>query len=187
MDFSNMDEGHEDGKEVLHYYFNHEERIKRAPKIVRDYYSGEGIQSPKGILKSLVATKANRFGLFAIAIFCAFIYVYSLVSEKPYRKTVGGAEATLAAFSYADEIYASLTVRNGNDKADAIKHGTVTVRFSSIDVQKAIVGESENVQNYTGEELSVRTKFPDYDIVAVRAEIRFRGETKTLVARVVRE
>ena len=64
MDFSNMDEGHEDGKEALHYYFNHEERIKRAPKIVRDYYSGEGIQSPKGILKSLVAPKANRFGLF---------------------------------------------------------------------------------------------------------------------------
>ena len=88
MDFTNMDEGREDGKEALHYYFSHEERIKRAPKIVRDYYNGEGIQSPKGILKSLVATKANRFGLFAIAIFCAFIYVYSLIGEKPYRKTI---------------------------------------------------------------------------------------------------
>ena len=186
MDFSFMDEGHEDGKEALHYYFNHEERIKRAPKIVRDYYSGEGIQSPKGILKSLVATKANRFGLFAVAIFCAFIYVYSLVSEKPYRKTVGGAEAALAAFSYADEIYATLTVRQASDKENE-KRGTLTVRFSSIDEQKAVVGESEDVQHYTGEELSIRTKFPDYDIVAVRAEIRFGDETKTLVARVVRE
>ncbi len=186
MDFSNMDEGHEDGKEALHYYFNHEERIKRAPKIVRDYYSGEGIQSPKGILKSLVATRANRFGLFGIVIFCAFIYVYSLVGEKPYRKIVGGVEATLAAFSYADEIYATLTVRQASDKENE-KRGTLTVRFSSIDVQKAVVGEFEDVQSYTGEELTVRTKFPDYDIVAVRAEVRFRGETKTLVARVVRE
>ena len=144
MDFSNMDEGHEDGKEALHYYFNHEERIKRAPKIVRDYYNGEGIQSPKGILKSLVATRANRFGLFGIVIFCAFIYVYSLVGEKPYRKIVGGVEATLAAFSYADEIYASLTVRPENDTEKAMKGGTIAVRFSSIDVQKAVVGESED-------------------------------------------
>ena len=187
MDFSNMDEGHEDGKETLHYYFSHEERIKKAPKIVQDYYNGEGIQVPKGILKSLVATKADRFGLFAIAVFCAFIYVYSLVSEKPYRKTLGGVEATLAAFSYADEIYASLTVRSGSDKDDGAKSGMLAVRFSSIDEQKAIVGKSEDMQNYTGKELTVRTKFPDYDIVAVRAEIRFQGETKTLVARVVRE
>ena len=187
MDFSNMDEGHEDGKETLHYYFSHEERIKKAPKIVQDYYNGEGIQVPKGILKSLVATKADRFGLFAIAVFFAFIYVYSLVSEKPYRKIVGGVEATLAAFSYADEIYASLTVRPGSDTEKAMTSGTITVRFSSIDVQKAVVGEFEDVQSYTGEELTVRTKFPDYDIVAVRAEIRFRDETKTLVARVVRK
>ena len=187
MDFSNMDEGYEDGKEALHYYFNHEERIKRAPKIVQDYYNGEGIQSPKGILKSLVATRANRFGLFGIVIFCAFIYVYSLVGEKPYRKIVGGVEATLTSFSYADEIYASLTVCPGSDTEKAMTSGTITVRFSSIDVQKAVVGEFEDVQSYTGEELTVRTKFPDYDIVAVRAEVRFRGETKTLSSRVVRE
>ena len=44
MDFSNLDETREDNvkdSERMVFRYNREERISRAPEIVRDYYSGK--------------------------------------------------------------------------------------------------------------------------------------------------
>ncbi|MBP3709806.1 MAG: hypothetical protein J6I73_05320 [Treponema sp.] len=188
MDFNAIDEGHEDGEEVLHYYFNHEERIRRAPQNVQDFYNGAGPQPPKGILKSLTATKANRFGLFAIAIFCAFIYAYSLIGEKSYQKKIGGVEMTLAAFSYGDDVYVSMSAKNTT--AEKMPYGAVvSATITAIDNQNAVIATYQEDAAYTLEsgDIIIRTKFTDYDIVHVQAEVTFGEETKTLAAKVVKQ
>ena len=100
MDFSNIDEGHAEGEENFHYYFNHEERIKRAPKIVQDFYDGKN-QMPRGFFRILVASPVNRVGLFSIFALAAFIAIYSLAFSKPFRKTIAGVQLTLSSFSFS--------------------------------------------------------------------------------------
>ncbi|MCK9170060.1 MAG: hypothetical protein M0P01_06555 [Treponema sp.] len=187
MDFSKIDEGHEDGSESVHYYFDNEERIKHAPKIVQDYYAGKGPRPVKGLFKNLVSTPANKLGLLSIAIFAVFVFIYSFTAEKPYRKVVGGTEMTLSAFSYEDQIYVSLKAAGWNQKDSSkrdLKQGLTQVKFSAFDNQQAAAAVSEKHGMYTGQELVLRTKFSDYDIIKVKAEVRFNGEEKELSASV---
>ena len=185
MDFSSMDEGHADGEEPVHYYYNREERLSRAPKIVQDYYNGKGPRPVKGIFKLMVSTPANRIGLISLAVFAVFVLIYSFTGEKPYRKTVSGTEMTLSAFSYEDKVYVSLKAgaKKKNTEKDARrKPEMLTVLFSAVDNQKETVSHAEEKDMYSGEELTVRTKFSDYDIVSVKADVAFNGENKTLTA-----
>jgi hypothetical protein len=187
MDFNSMDEGHEDGEDPLHYYFNHDERIKRAPKVVQDYYAGKGPRPAKGLFKALVSTPANRLGLMSIAIFAVFVFVYSLTSEKPYRKVLGGSEMTLSAFSYEDEIYVSLKAAGWNERKgekQEKKAGLLTVKFSAVDNQKESAAVSEKNESYTGKEITIRTKFADYDIITIKADVALNGVTKEFSAAV---
>ena len=39
--FKNVEEMRPDGEQPLHFYYNREERIARAPEIVKAYYRGE--------------------------------------------------------------------------------------------------------------------------------------------------
>jgi hypothetical protein len=185
MDFNNIDEGHEDGEEPVHYFFNHDERVKRAPKIVQDYYAGKGPRQVKGLFKNLVSTPANRLGLLSIVIFVLFVFMYSITSEKPYRKVIGGTEMTLAAFSYEDEIYVSLKAAAWKKKSGIKKEqpaGIAEVKFYAVDNQHGQSAVSDKSEMYTGRELILRTKFSDYDIITVKAEVLFNGEKKELSA-----
>lgn len=182
MDFSGIDEGHEDGEEALHYYFDHDERIKRAPKIVRDYYEGKGPRPVKGVFKNLVAGKGNRLMLVCVVVLAAFIFVWSFFSDKPNKKTFDGAKASLAAFSFEDDVYASVRLSPDGGRSDGQREtsGAVSVKFFAVDDQGETVLSAEKSERFDGEEISIRAKFPDYDIIKVSAEVVFRGETKTL-------
>jgi hypothetical protein len=187
MDFDNLDEGHEDGCESVHYYFNNEERIKHAPKIVQDYYAGKGPRPVKGLFRNLVATPANKLGLLSIALFSVFVFIYSATAEKPYRKVVGGTEMTLSAFAYEDEVYVSLKAAAWNEKSSFKKgrqQGIEKVKFSAFDNQQEAAAVSEKSGMYTGQELVIRTKFSDYDIIRIKAEVKFNNEEKELSAAV---
>lgn len=187
MDFRNIEEGREEEDVSTHYYFDHDERIKHAPKIVQEYYAGKGPRPVKGLFKNLISTPANKLGLLSIAVFAVFVFIYSLTAEKPYRKVIGGTEMTLSAFSYEDEIYVSLkaAARDGKDRA-AQKTGPelVKVKFSAVDNQHEQSAVSEKSMIYTGGELMIRTKLSDYDIISVRAEVEFNNEKKELSAAV---
>jgi hypothetical protein len=187
MDFKDQDEGREDEGETLHYYFDHDERIKHAPKIVQEYYAGGGPRPVKGLFKNLVSTPANRMGFLSIVVFAGFMLFFSLTSEKPNRKVVSGTEMTLSAFSYDDEVYVSLkaTPLTGKESRKKPSHiGPVLVKFTAVDNQKGTAAVSEMKELYNGSELAVRTKFSDYDIVKVKAEVKFDGEEKELTAAV---
>lgn len=191
-------EAHDDGDD-MHYYYNRDERIRNAPKIVQDYYSGKF--NPKGgIFKSLVSTTGNKMLLVCIVVCAAaVVYLYN-TGDKPYRKHIAGAEAGIAAFSYEDEVYVSVTVKTNDSAAkshsmqqaesgnDANGEGgevissdnIVEAAFTVLDADSENVGTSKITGALQDGEAVLRMKFQDYDARRVNAAVTYGGETKTL-------
>ena len=66
--FDKKTEGYAEGEEPLHFYYNREERIKNAPKIVQDYYAGRVNQFTRNPFKAFFANRFNRF-MFVFSLF----------------------------------------------------------------------------------------------------------------------
>jgi hypothetical protein len=178
---NNIDEGHADGEEPLHFYYNRTERLKNAPESVRDYYNGKRTGQPHGLFKSLVATKGNRM-LLVTVVLCTFLVIFmSLLGNKADRKEIDGVTVQLSAFTFDDSIYVSLHLNaNKKYKPDTVKKVIVTVCGIDSDKQKT---EGLVLQgNYNGNEQYLRTKFTDYDIIKIMAEVEIAGQKQVLFA-----
>lgn len=179
--------------ESLHFFYNREERLKHAPQIVRDYYEGKSGRPVKGLFRVLVATRTNRFMLVSVVLFAAFVWFYSAFSERKSADFLG-APAALSAFSYEDSVYASLKFGRRTQKStgngwnlrtqkkvtakDMPSVFPVSVIFFAIDNTGNVISEEEASGVYEGEELFIRTRFSDYDIIKVKALVTSGGEQK---------
>lgn len=198
MDFSHIDEGHGEGEEPLHFYYSREERLKNAPEIVREYYAGRGPRPVKGLFRALTATRGNRFLLASVAFFAAFVWIFSLLSGRN-DGTVGGVPAKFSAFLYEDSVYVSLSLRARGPERDAAVENVppaaaaqgassesggrsfpVRAVFTAWDADGQVAGTASAEDFYDGAELFLRTKFRNYDIIRVTAEVTAGGETKEL-------
>lgn len=207
MDFSHIDEGHGEGEEPLHFYYSREERLKNAPEIVREYYAGRGPRPVKGLFRALTATRGNRFLLASVAFFAAFVWIFSLLSGRN-DGTVGGVPAKFSAFLYEDSVYVSLSLRARGPERDAAAENArgaaaaenappaaaaqgassesggrsfpVRAVFTAWDADGQVAGTASAEDFYDGAELFLRTKFRNYDIIRVTAEVTAGGETKEL-------
>ncbi len=178
---NNIDEGHADGEEPLHFYYNRQERLKNAPESVRDYYNGKLTGQSHGLFKSLVATKGNRM-LLVTVVLCAFLVIFlSLFGNKSDRREINGVAVQLSAFTFDDSVYVSLHMDAGKShKADTVKKVIATV--SGIDSDKQKTQDHVLQGNYTGNEQYLRTKFTDYDIIKIMAEVEIAGQKHVLFA-----
>ena len=176
--------------EKLHFYYSREERLKHAPKSVRDYYDGTGGRPVKGLFRVLVANRGNRIMLISVILFAAFVWFYSSFSERK-SSTVAGAYVTLSAFSYEDYVYASLKFTRPKSKKNKASgdfekpvSAPVTVLFSAIDNNGGISEEREMSDVFNGEDLFIRTRFNDYDIIKVKAVLSSGAEQKDFLVTV---
>ncbi|MBQ1949023.1 MAG: hypothetical protein II367_02565 [Treponema sp.] len=178
-------EGYADGEEPLHFYYNREERIKRAPKIVQDYYAGKMQGSSKGLFRTLFATRGNRFMFSGIVVFMVFIWLYSFVFDSAFSH-FHGSKVELTCFSYEETVYASLKLNAVKDrKGKSVKDRfpvPLKVVFSAVDSAGGVSDEAEENTVFSGDELFVRTKFSDYDIVKVKAVLSDGTEDKQFVS-----
>ncbi|WP_294430221.1 hypothetical protein [uncultured Treponema sp.] len=176
MDFSKFDEtrsddeqNHSDERLVFHY--NREERLKHAPEIVQDYYSGKFHPYKGGLFKSLVNTRANRL-LFVTIIFAFGIILFvNYFGPQKSSGSLAGVDVKLSAFSYEDSVYASLKLDKASKKKLAgFKDGVpVSATFSAHDKEGVVVQEVKVLGKYEGKELFLRTTFSDYDIISIDA------------------
>ena len=174
MDFSKIEETREENQnpeENLVFHYNRAERLKHAPKIVQDYYSGDFKPYKGGLFKSLVATKANRL-LFVTIIFAFGIILFVRYFGPEKRSgTLNKIDVSLSAFSYEDSVYASVKFGGASKKIKSDFEGgfPVYATFSAYDKDGVSVGEKKVSGKYEGDELFLRTTFGDYDIIKVTA------------------
>ncbi len=190
MDFKNINEGYADGEEPLHYYYNREERIKRAPKIVQDFYAGKVNQFSKNPFKTIFKNKIYRITFIFLLLFCCFAYFMNWRENKNALK-IGGTEANLSAFSYSEQVYVSLKFESISEKSKSKNENFVptiiSVVFSAIDSSGTVVQTSEFSDSYNGNELFIRTQFKDYDIIKIVADVVFGEEKKSFSSKVVQQ
>lgn len=182
MDYSNIDDGHTDGETPLVFRYSREERIQHAPKIVQDYYSGAS-QVKRGLLRSLVATKGNRFMLMSVGLCVGVVLLASVLMRKD-SDTLLGLGVRLSAFSFEETVYVSVQLDKAGKKFahELPLLATARVSFTNADEQ---IAEERLVQGkYDGKELFLRTTCTDYDISSVHALVELGGQSADLSTQV---
>ena len=181
MVLKNVDEGHpektEDSSQDFHFYYSRENRLKNAPQSVKDYYDGK-MAPKKGLFKVLVSTPANKFLFLSIIVFVAVIWIFTFFNNRN-AKSFLGTECELTAFSYEESVYASLKFEEiPEEKLKVLYNCPLTVRFEAYDSSSVLADKCEVTDIYTGKELFIRTKFPDYDIIKIVASVESGTESK---------
>ena len=180
MDFSHIEEGHSEGDETMVFRYNRAERLAHAPKIVQDYYSGKMQIGGKGIFKSLVATRGNRFMLFSVIICAAAMMFMWYFGPSKSEDVINHVPVQLSAFSFSDTIYVTLELSDPNKKYEAGSVFPVDVTFQFNNVDKQLAHSEIFSTKYEGKKELVRTTLKDYDIIEVRAVVKMGDTEKTL-------
>ena len=166
----------------LKFYYNREERIKKAPPLVQEYYNG-GLKPVRGF--RIFFTKQNRYIFFALIFFVGATWIYTGLNKTRAGTTLSGINFELTAFSYEEEVYVSLKMKRSSRSKD-VAPVPVTADIFMIDPNNQ-VGEKRTEQLvYEEGEQYIRTKFTDYDIIRVDIILNAGGYEKELSAEVKR-
>lgn len=166
----------------LKYYYNREERIAKAPQLVKDYYAGK-MKPVRGF--RIFFTKQNRYIFFALIFFVGATWIYTGLNKTRAGTTLAGINFELMAFSYEEEVYVSLQMKRSSRSKD-VAPVPVAAEFFAIDPNNQ-VGDKRNGQLvYDEGEKYIRTKFTDYDIIRVDVILNAGGTEKELSAEVKR-
>lgn len=173
--FEDVDEGHLDGETPVHYYYNREERLSKAPDIVKKYYSGE--LKPFRGFQALYKNKSNLSILIALIFFVGFTWVYTGINNSRNYAKIDNIIYELQAFSYGEEVYASIKV---SSKVPVSNPSPATVEYFFINNDKQLIQKETQSILFTGEEDYLKTKTTDYDIMRVDVIISCNGKEKEL-------
>lgn len=178
----------QDETQNLVFHYNREDRIKNAPKMVRDYYNGDYKMPPKGIFKMLVYTKSSRIMLFVLIACLLLVLFVGILSPNADEGLYGDVPMKASAFSFQDTVYAQLTLKA--PKQDIEKYTgqqiKVDVTFNFYDVDETLTESIKKSEFYEGNELSIGTTSSDYDILRVETVIAIQNEQSVLKATVKR-
>ena len=173
----------DDGVEKpLKFYYNREERIARAPKLVQDYYNGK-MKPVRGF--RIFFIPQNRYIFFALIFFVGAAWIYTGLNKTKAGTTIAGINCELTAFSYEEEIYVSLQMKRSK-KSKSTAPVAFNVEYFVIDPNNQISDKRSDSMIYSDGEQYLRTKFTDYDIIRVDAIINADGQEKELSAQVKR-
>lgn len=191
--YHGIQEGYAEGEEELSFQYDREERIRNAPQIVQDFYSGK-VKIEKGFFKILVANKFNRFMLFTVALFSVVTLGVNFL-RNPTLGVCAGFECELSAFSYGDEIFAQVKIhalkKSLSDEKFKIdeyvsekKEAAAIFDFFNAGGEVATHSQKSVFLQKSG--FFLRTNVPNYDIIKVRAQVEILGERIELNANVKR-
>ena len=173
----------DDGVEKpLKFYYNREERVARAPKLVQDYYNGD-MKPVRGF--RIFLTKQNRYIFFALIFFVGAAWIYTGLNKTRAGTTLAGVNFELSAFSYEEEVYVSLRMKRSSRSRETAPVN-VKAEFFAIDPNRQVGDKRDGQLVYEEGEQYIRTKFTDYDIIRVDVILDAGGYEKELSAEVVR-
>ena len=166
----------------LKFYYNREERIAKAPKLVQDYYEGK-MKPVRGF--RIFFTKQNRYIFFALIFFVGASWIYTGLNRTRAGTTLEGINFELTAFSYEEEVYVSLAMKRSK-KSKSTAPVSVNAEYFAIDPNNQVGDKRADSTIYSEGEQYLRTKFTDYDIIRVDVILNVGGQEKELSALVKR-
>ena len=173
----------DDGVEQpLKFYYNRENRIARAPQLVKDYYNGK-LQPVREF--RIFFTKQNRYIFFALIFFIGATWIYTGLNRTRAGTTLAGVNFELMAFSYEEEVYVSLQMKRSSRSRETAPVN-VQAEFFAIDPNRQVGDKRQGQLVYNEGEQYIRTKFTDYDIIRVDVILTAGGYEKELSAEVKR-
>lgn len=178
--FKDVEEIKPDGEQPLHYYYNREERIAKAPPQVQEYYKG-GMRPVKGF--KVFFLKQNRFIFLTLIIFVAATWLYTGLNKTRNAATFNNVNFELKAFSTGEEVYVSVKM---NRKKNAKEKTPVYIEADvfAIENNNQVCNKVTLPCVYNDGEEFLRTKFTDYDIIRVDVMLHIGDEEKELSAAV---
>lgn len=155
------------------FRYNRENRLKNAPDSVKDFYNGNMKLPPKGLFKVLFYTKTSRTMLVVLFFVVGVMMFISMFSNKTNIGKISNIKIELRGILLEDSIYTSVHFPQIDDKTP----NSVEILFSAIDSNDTIINEEEIYAIYSGDDSYFRTFFNDYDIITVKATIKYNNET----------
>jgi len=172
----------DNNEKPLKFFYNREERISKAPQIVKDYYNG-GLRPVRGF--RIFFTKQNRYIFFALIFFVGAIWVYSGLNKTRAGTTIADINCELTAFSYEEEVFVSIRMKRSSRSKETAPVN-VTAEIFAIDPNRQVGDKRQGQLVYEEGEQFIRTKFTDYDIIRVDVILNAGGYEKELSAEVTR-
>jgi hypothetical protein len=180
MKFDQDREGYTDGEAPLHFYYNREERVAHAPKLVQDYYR-DGLKTKTGFFRVLVANRGNRLLLITLSL-CIGVVVFFGFFGKKNEGAVAGVPVKLSAFSFEETVYVSVQLKEKEKNAADLRNKpvSVVVIVEALDADHLVIKQVPLSAKYDGKEKFLRTTIRDYDILSVHADVQAAGKSQTL-------
>ncbi len=193
---NNSIDGYAEGEEPLVFYHQKGEFRKyydndKMP--LRDLAEGKGLPK-RGLFRSLVSTKSNRI-IFTCMMMCfALVFVLRFLQGKANEGVVGGMYCELSAFSFQEQLFASVEIRPSY--LTKKRHwGDYEQKFfsASFRVTNSDGNLSENLDqdflydSAAGESLFLRASFGDYEAQEISCTLMLDGESIQLTSSVQRK
>lgn len=191
--YHGIQEGYAEDEDDLSFHYDREERIRNAPQIVQDFYSGK-VKIQKGFFRILVANKFNRIMLFTVALFAVVVLGVNFL-QNPSLGVCAGFECELRAFGYGDDVFAQIKIhplkkslRDENFRIDeyVAEKKEASAVFDFLDAEGEIATRSQKSIFLQKNEFFLRTNVPNYDIIEARVQMEILGERLELKANVKR-
>lgn len=190
----NQIDGYEDGEKPLVFHHKNGEYRQYMSENLRDLATGKALPK-RGFFRVLVSTRGNRIMLFVMCLtFVLFIFL-NIFGKNSNQDVINGIEAELTAFSFDDQIYVSLSLKDyeknrtsskkESDKADkkiagkktenifplstAPKNISVKLELINTDEETAYVHEDTVI--FDGSNNIYRQTFTDYDMEKVKCTL----------------
>ncbi|MCR4941141.1 MAG: hypothetical protein K5930_13730 [Treponemataceae bacterium] len=179
-----MSDQNSENPEGLHFYYDRQERLKHAPRQVKDFYAGKMKTPPKGLIKALVATRASKIMFLTLIALTALGFAISLVDRTSNTEKKGGIHYTLKAFSFEEVIYVSVKL---DENSGYGKTSDLSILVTAKDKSSTVTEKKTIEGTYDGKECFFRTTFYDYDILEIEAVIQTDGDTVLLTAPVEKQ
>ena len=180
MEFlENQVDGYGEEDEVVIWHHKKGGYRDREQSVYRDLATGKS-QPVRGLFRVLVSTKMNRMIFTAMLMCLGLVFIISILGGKANQGTVGGVFCDMTAFSFGDDVYVSVSMRESKSGKNAdsgkIADGNLHFVFTAVNSDGADADLREDDYDFDALSENVcRVTFKNYEIAAVKATVS-RGE-----------
>lgn len=194
---NNSIDGYAEGEEPLHFYYKRGEfrqYYDNDKMPLRDLAEGKGLPK-RGLFRSLVSTKSNR-AIFTGMIMCfALVLALNFLWGSANEGTIGGMYCELTAFSFQEQLFASVEIRPSyltkkHHRSGPYGQKSFSAAFSVMNSDGVLSERADQDFLYDsaeGESRFLRATFGDYDAGRVSCTLSLEGETIQLSSSVQRK